>query len=40
MGKIAHSVRCFWVKPLLDLDVKISNIKKKKQEIYTEKETN
>ncbi|MBT0913554.1 hypothetical protein KJR34_10050 [Streptococcus salivarius] len=38
MGKLAHSVRCFWVKPLLDLDVKISNIRKKKAEIYTEKD--
>ena len=38
MGKLAHSVRCFWVNPLLDLDVKISNIKKKKAEIYTEKD--
>ena len=38
MGKLAHAVRCFWVKPILDLDVKISNIKKKKAEIYTEKD--
>ena len=38
MGKLAHSVRCFWVNPLLDLDVKISNIKKKKAEIFTEKD--
>jgi putative surface protein len=38
MGKLAHSVRCFWVKPLLDLDVKISNVRKKKAEIYTEKD--
>lgn len=38
MGKLAHAVRCFWVKPILDLDVKISNIKKKKAEVYTEKD--
>ena len=38
MGKLAHAVRCFWVKPILDLDVKISNIKKKKAEIFTEKD--
>ena len=38
MGKLAHSVRCFWVNPLLDLDVKISNNKKKKAEIFTEKD--
>ena len=38
MVKLAHAVRCFWVKPILDLDVKISNIKKKKAEVYTEKD--
>lgn len=38
MGKLAHSVRCFWVNPILDLDVKISKIKNKKAEIYSEKD--
>ena len=37
MGKLAHAVRCFWVKPILDLDVKISNIKKKKQKSIQKK---